>query len=144
MGRTIRARWREGRLEPLERIELPDGKEVTVTIAEVSPSRNLKAFRGAAGGWKGTLNAPALIRRIYANRLISTRVIAGSRTATVAFGLWPQQPPNDSGTGLPSSKLGSFREARVWRILANPRSGIAFRLTQEGADLDGAQRAPPL
>src|SRR2546429_6804868 len=73
MGRTIRARWREGRLEPLERIELPDGKEVTVTIAEVSPSRNLKAFRGAAGGWKGTLNAPALIRRIYANRLISTR-----------------------------------------------------------------------
>jgi predicted DNA-binding antitoxin AbrB/MazE fold protein len=74
MGRIIRARWSRGRLEPLENLELPDGKEVTVTITEVSPSRNLESFRRAAGGWKGQVNAPALIRRIYANRLISTRL----------------------------------------------------------------------
>jgi Protein of unknown function DUF104 len=69
MGRTIRARWSRDRLEPLENLELPDGKEVTVTIAEVSASRNLEAFRRAAGGWRGKVNAPALIRKIYRNRL---------------------------------------------------------------------------
>jgi hypothetical protein len=31
-GRTIRAWWSRGRLELLENLELPDGKEVTVTI----------------------------------------------------------------------------------------------------------------
>lgn len=73
MGRTIRARWSRGRLKPLENFELPDGKEVMLTITELPSSRDLEAFRRAAGGWKGKVNAPALIRRIYANRLISTR-----------------------------------------------------------------------
>ena len=73
MIRNIRARWRQGHLEPLEKVELPDGKEVMLTIAELPSSRDLEAFRRAAGGWKGKLNAPALIRRIYRNRLISTR-----------------------------------------------------------------------
>lgn len=36
MGLTIRARVRKGVIEPLEAVELPEGKEVVVSI-EVAP-----------------------------------------------------------------------------------------------------------
>lgn len=73
MGGTIRVRVREGRLEPLEKVDLPEGKEITITILDVPAERDFDAFRRAAGGWKGTIDAEALIRNIYADRLISTR-----------------------------------------------------------------------
>lgn len=73
MGGTIRARFKGGVLEPLEKLELPEGTAVTVTIVEAPSGRDVEAFRRSAGGWKGTLNANALIRRIYANRLVATR-----------------------------------------------------------------------
>lgn len=73
MGDTIRARVKGGKLEPVEKVELPEGKEVTVTIVEVPSDADREAFRRAAGGWKGTLDAEALIRNIYADRLVSTR-----------------------------------------------------------------------
>ena len=34
MGGTIRARVRRGLLEPLEKIDLPEGKEVTIAVLE--------------------------------------------------------------------------------------------------------------
>ena len=73
MGGTIRVRVRDGRLEPLEKVDLPEGKEITITILDVPAERDFEAFRRAAGGWKGTIDAEALIRNIYADRLISTR-----------------------------------------------------------------------
>lgn len=73
MGGTIRARFTRGVLEPLEKIDLPEGKEVVVTILEVPSEEDVEAFRRSAGGWKGTIDAEALIRNIYADRLISTR-----------------------------------------------------------------------
>lgn len=73
MAGTIRARFTHGVLEPLERIDLPEGKEVTITIIDVPFGRDFEAFRRSAGGWKGTIDAEALIRNIYADRLISTR-----------------------------------------------------------------------
>lgn len=73
MGRTIRVRVRGGRLEPLEKVDLPEGEEITVTILDVPAERNFDAFRRAAGGWKGTVDAETLIRNIYADRLIATR-----------------------------------------------------------------------
>jgi len=73
MGGTIRARMKGGMLELLEGVNLPEGKEVTVTILEVPSERDVEAFRRAAGGWKGTIDAEALIRNIYADRLIATR-----------------------------------------------------------------------
>jgi predicted DNA-binding antitoxin AbrB/MazE fold protein len=56
MGGTVRAVVRDGRLEPLERIELPEGKEVTITVLDV-PSIDAEAFRRAAGRWKGSIDA---------------------------------------------------------------------------------------
>lgn len=73
MGRTIRARVRRGTLEPIEHIDLPEGKEVTVTIEELPSDLDREAFLRSAGGWKGTIDAEALIRNIYADRLLSTR-----------------------------------------------------------------------
>lgn len=73
MAGTIRARMKGGMLEPLETLDLPEGKEVTVTILDVPSETDVKAFRRAAGGWKGTIDAEALITNIYADRLIATR-----------------------------------------------------------------------
>ncbi len=73
MTRTIRARFKGGVIEPLERIELPDGAEVTVTVATEPSEEDVDAFRRAAGKWRGKLDAEELLRNIYADRLISTR-----------------------------------------------------------------------
>lgn len=73
MGGTIRARFTHGVLEPLDTVDLPEGKEVTITIIDVPSGRNFEAFSRSAGGWKGTIDAEALISKIYADRLISTR-----------------------------------------------------------------------
>ena len=73
MGNRIRARVWRGMLELLEKIDLPEGKEVTITILDVPSSEDQEAFRRSAGKWKGHVDAEALIRDIYADRLISTR-----------------------------------------------------------------------
>lgn len=73
MSRTIRARVKQGLLEPLEAIDVPDGTEVTVTIVDVPSAEDFEAFRRAAGSWKGTVDADELIRNIYADRRIATR-----------------------------------------------------------------------
>jgi predicted DNA-binding antitoxin AbrB/MazE fold protein len=73
MSCTIRVRVRSGMLEPLEPVELPEGQEVTVTILEVPSVPDMEAFRRSAGRWAGTFDAETLIRRIYEDRLLSTR-----------------------------------------------------------------------
>lgn len=54
-------------------MDLPEGEEVLVTIMLLPSGADFEAFRRAAGGWKGTLDAEALIRKIYSDRLISSR-----------------------------------------------------------------------
>ena len=73
MSETIHVRVKGGVLEPLEKLDLPEGKEVLVTIIRASPQGNRDAFRRAFGKWKGTIDADKLIRNIYADRQISTR-----------------------------------------------------------------------
>jgi predicted DNA-binding antitoxin AbrB/MazE fold protein len=73
MGGTIRARVTRGVLEPIEKIELPEGKEVTITIVDVPGGGDAESFCRAAGGWRGTVDADTLIRNIYADRLVRTR-----------------------------------------------------------------------
>lgn len=70
---TIRARIRGGALEPVERVDLPEGAEVTVTIVRVSPEKSGEPFERAAGGWKGLIDADEFIRHVYEDRLILTR-----------------------------------------------------------------------
>ena len=63
---------RDGLLEPLDKIELPEGKEVTVIVFGLPENTDIDAFRRSAGSWKGSMDANKLIRNIYADRLIAT------------------------------------------------------------------------
>lgn len=73
--RTIRARVRGGMLAPVEPLDLPEGSEVEVSVATKPSEADVAAFRAAAGAWKGTVDAEALIRDIYDDRLIQTRPV---------------------------------------------------------------------
>jgi predicted DNA-binding antitoxin AbrB/MazE fold protein len=75
MVKEFRARFLHGVLEPLETVDLKEGEEVKVIIAE-RPTEGkgmIEALRASAGGWKGLIDAEELKRNIYADRLISTR-----------------------------------------------------------------------
>lgn len=72
MGKTIKARFSKGVIEPMEKIDIAEGKELTITIIEI-PSKEEDAFERSAGRWKGTIDAEKLIKDIYEDRLISTR-----------------------------------------------------------------------
>jgi len=74
MGATVRARFVNGRLEPADYLDLPEGAEVTITIVELAVFKDREErSRRAAGAWKGTIDAEELIRNIYADRLLNTR-----------------------------------------------------------------------
>jgi predicted DNA-binding antitoxin AbrB/MazE fold protein len=73
MGGTIRARVKGGVLEPLERTDLPEGKEVLITVIAVAEDPDDEAFLRSAGSWKGLVDAEELIENIYADRLIDSR-----------------------------------------------------------------------
>lgn len=76
MGGTIRARVRRGMLEPVEKLDLPEGTEVTITILDVPSETDAEAFRRSFGGWKDTIDAEALIRNIRESRSVSTRPVS--------------------------------------------------------------------
>jgi predicted DNA-binding antitoxin AbrB/MazE fold protein len=73
MGATVRARVKGGILEPLEKLDLPEGIEVLVTVIEVPARHSGEGLRRSFGSWRGTIDAEKLIRDIYEDRLISTR-----------------------------------------------------------------------
>jgi predicted DNA-binding antitoxin AbrB/MazE fold protein len=73
MGKTIKARFSKGVIKPLEKVEIAEGKEVTVTIMNFPLKDKKDGFKMAAGAWRGTIDAEKLIANIYANRLVSTR-----------------------------------------------------------------------
>lgn len=70
MEKTIRAKFKGGIIEPLEKLEIEEDKEVLITIKEL-PSED--RFVKAAGGWKGTIDCEKLIEDIYKDRLLKTR-----------------------------------------------------------------------
>jgi predicted DNA-binding antitoxin AbrB/MazE fold protein len=70
MEKTIRAKFKKGMIEPLERLELEEGKEILVTIKDL-PSED--RFVKAMGGWKGTIDCEELLKDIYESRRISAK-----------------------------------------------------------------------
>jgi predicted DNA-binding antitoxin AbrB/MazE fold protein len=74
MAKEFRARFSHGVLEPLEAVDLKEGEEVRVIIADQPKGKGMiEALRASAGGWKGLIDAEELKHNIYADRLISTR-----------------------------------------------------------------------
>lgn len=72
MLKTIKARYRNGVIEPLEEIDLADGTEITVTVSEPT-GLSEDGLNRSFGGWKGLINAEEFLRNVYADRRISTR-----------------------------------------------------------------------
>jgi predicted DNA-binding antitoxin AbrB/MazE fold protein len=77
MEKTIKARFSGGVIRPIEELDMEEGKELIITIAEVPPEsdRSLEALRKSFGGWNGLIDAEALKKNIYEDRLINTRNI---------------------------------------------------------------------
>ena len=78
---TVRARFANGVLGPLELLDLEEGQEVMVSIDDrPPPSRAGRGMRAAAGAWKGAYDLGKLKWGIYAARLARCRPRAGRRT----------------------------------------------------------------
>jgi predicted DNA-binding antitoxin AbrB/MazE fold protein len=73
MAGTIRARFANGVLEPLDRLDVPEGEVLTITIIRLPAGEAGGGLERSAGGWKGLIDADELKRNIYADRLIATR-----------------------------------------------------------------------
>ena len=73
---NVKARFSNGVLTPLEPLDLKEGEEVTVSIADAqSPDRAVRALR-ARGAWKGTHDPEELLRSIYSDRLQGLDIIS--------------------------------------------------------------------
>jgi predicted DNA-binding antitoxin AbrB/MazE fold protein len=76
MIRTIKARFRDGFFEPLEKLEFEEGEIVSITVTEritIKENEVLDALRMTAGAWKGSMDPEGLKRSIYSNRLLRSR-----------------------------------------------------------------------
>lgn len=75
MTTTIRARMKGGIIEPLDRVDLPEGQDMMITIITPSSTTDQEAFRRSAGRWHGTFESQTLIDAIYADRLLPNRSV---------------------------------------------------------------------
>ncbi len=73
MIKTIKARFTKGRIEPLEKVDIAEGEEITVTIEEIPKKEAGDPLDTTFGGWAETIDCEELKKNIYADRLISTR-----------------------------------------------------------------------
>lgn len=73
MGGAIRARVKGGVFEPLEKTDLPEGKEVLITVLNVTEDTDDEAFLRSAGSWEGLIDADEFIREVYEGRILRSR-----------------------------------------------------------------------
>lgn len=69
---AFKARYKNGVIEPTEKLDIEDGTEITVALLdkkEIDPNGLIRSF----GGWKDTVDCDELLKNIYADRQISTR-----------------------------------------------------------------------
>ncbi len=77
MRKTIKARFSRGVIEPLEKVDIREGEELTISIVKPRSTQVKKTFAVAlkktAGGWKDLIDCDELKKNIYNDRLIATR-----------------------------------------------------------------------
>jgi predicted DNA-binding antitoxin AbrB/MazE fold protein len=74
LTKTIKARYRRGIIEPLEKLDIKEGQELIVIISEnLEEINNKDALDVTFGGWTDLVDAEELKKNIYADRQISTR-----------------------------------------------------------------------
>ncbi len=72
MLKTIKARYRNGVIEPLEKMDIEEGAEITITVSEPVTTA-AEGIKKSFGGWKGLIDADQFLKDIYESRKISTR-----------------------------------------------------------------------
>ena len=73
MIQTIKARYHQGKIEPLEPLEL-EGAEVVVTVTyDAGSPPGQDAIRATAGAWKDAIDCEAFEKDVYESRLLQTR-----------------------------------------------------------------------
>ncbi len=74
---TFKARFSKGVIKPLEKLEIEEGKELTITITEIPGKAEIEdPLDVTFGGWAGLIDAEELKKNIYADRLVSTRSLS--------------------------------------------------------------------
>jgi predicted DNA-binding antitoxin AbrB/MazE fold protein len=72
--KTIKARYSRGVIEPLEKLDLEEGKELTVTISDtLFEEKGNDPLDATFGGWGTLIDAEELKKNVYADRSILTR-----------------------------------------------------------------------
>ena len=77
MLKTIKVRFTNGNLEPMEQLDVKEGSELFITIDiedSASDEGQVDRFNSAIGAWKGTHDPEELLRNIYSDRLTGSRV----------------------------------------------------------------------
>ena len=69
MEKTIRAKFRNGMIEPLEKLEIEEGKEFLITVKDALDLED--RFEKAMGSWKGKIDCERLVKDIYESRRLS-------------------------------------------------------------------------
>ena len=69
MEKTIRAKFRNGMIEPLEKLEIEVGKELLITVKD--PLSLEDRFEKAMGSWKRRIDCEQLVKDIYESRRLS-------------------------------------------------------------------------
>ena len=76
--KTLKAKYSHGLIEPLEKLDLPEGIELIITIEEdlkaISKDKYLEGLRRTSGAWSD-IDAEQLLDDIYKSRLINTRSV---------------------------------------------------------------------
>lgn len=76
MVREIRVRFLNGKLEPLEKLDLDEGEEITIIIPERNNTAKAKEYLAkAAGAWKGMLDHDQFLHDLYESRRQPSRDI---------------------------------------------------------------------
>ena len=70
MERTIKAKFRKGVIEPLEKLDIEEGKEILVAIKELPLEDR---FEKAAGSWKDLVDCEQLLEDIHESRRLSQK-----------------------------------------------------------------------
>ena len=69
MEMTIRAKFKNGVIEPLEKLELEEGREFLITVKDLLGPKD--RFEESMGSWKGRIDCEQLIKDIYESRRLS-------------------------------------------------------------------------
>jgi len=71
---TVKARYHQGKIEPLEPLELEEGDELVVTVTrQESHGADQEGTTPTFGAWKDLLDCEQFEKDVYESRLIRTR-----------------------------------------------------------------------